>query len=777
MPGRTSDVSVSTFKPLSLQEILMVPLAKRKMEDQLLKAIGETEAISAKVRQDDKEASDSILNEFKEKASQLSDDILENGVSRSQSRKVRELRDSVKNEFATGTIAGLQANKIAQDAYLKDMSTNKARQAGHSPLEAMTFAKMHVNSFGSSIDKDGNFKSFSGKEMSSFMNEDDMLKEAADSVKANVSDITFKVLSSQGMEGLNSLVQQNQIEAKEYNTVVAAMISKFRNNPQMISHLRQQALIHQEQGDPLDMGKFESKTVVNPVTLEESEVDVFVPGESRIGRKISGAAGAESYKKVIHAEIASDAVLSQMNLSGRKIEKIKGLVGFQKGELISSLRPETITDNMKLLKEYKTGVDKLYDQSQAYLNQGISEYLSKNNLERNDENLLKAKEEVKKDPQYTSIYSKYSESKTGYDNANYRLKVIEEEIKGKFSSKAMNQKKALDYFNQFSGSENVGAQAFAKEGLTLNDEFKRILDGIDKGTYQGPWSRKDIDMAMAKTVLSQKFGIKGPTNFARAPLNFGLKDFIGNDYESERNKYITEYLESNPKAEYFNTISGLGDNVAAKFNELMTSNFNPDAATLSNNKGSLVNDPKYKELLANHTEKGKMTVKYDASTGAFDSMGNNFDTVTVTNSEGEHSTFQVIDELNTGEKMNIASMLINSGDGSKISIGEQMKANLNQMREIRKAGIQKDVSIIPITVGMDKYNAKVVRHKSDSGYYWEIESLIQPDGSEKPVKNRDGGGKWQAGGQDQLAMYFEELADNIIRDKASAKRLSLQQKQ
>ena len=564
MPGRTSDVSVSTFKPLSLQEILMVPLAKRKMEDQLLKAIGETEAISAKVRQDDKEASDSILNEFKEKASQLSDDILENGVSRSQSRKVRELRDSVKNEFATGTIAGFQANKIAQDAYLKDMSTNKARQAGHSPLEAMTFAKMHVNSFGSSIDKDGNFKSFSGKEMSSFMNEDDMLKEAADSVKANVSDITFKVLSSQGMEGLNSLVQQNQIEAKEYNTVVAAMISKFRNNPQMISHLRQQALIHQEQGDPLDMGKFESKTVVNPVTLEESEVDVFVPGESRIGRKISGAAGAESYKKVIHAEIASDAVLSQMNLSGRKIEKIKGLVGFQKGELISSLRPETITDNMKLLKEYKTGVDKLYDQSQAYLNQGISEYLSKNNLERNDENLLKAKEEVKKDPQYTSIYSKYSESKTGYDNANYRLKVIEEEIKGKFSSKAMNQKKALDYFNQFSGSENVGAQAFAKEGLTLNDEFKRILDGIDKGTYQGPWSRKDIDMAMAKTVLSQKFGIKGPTNFARAPLNFGLKDFIGNDYESERNKYITEYLESNPKAEYFNTISGLGDNVAAK---------------------------------------------------------------------------------------------------------------------------------------------------------------------------------------------------------------------
>ena len=66
MAGITADISTSSFKPLDLNEIMMVPLAKQKMEDEFLAGSGKVNEIEAQTLNKDQDRASQIMNEFKE---------------------------------------------------------------------------------------------------------------------------------------------------------------------------------------------------------------------------------------------------------------------------------------------------------------------------------------------------------------------------------------------------------------------------------------------------------------------------------------------------------------------------------------------------------------------------------------------------------------------------------------------------------------------------------------------------------------------------------------
>ena len=118
MNNRYSRVQPSQFDPLSLQEIMAVPLARQKTHDNSLKAIDELGLFELnRLQKDDPAASDFINNYTGELQSQA-DQILEKGVNQSTMREMMKLKNKRDNFLQND-------GKKMETAYNKRMEDEK----------------------------------------------------------------------------------------------------------------------------------------------------------------------------------------------------------------------------------------------------------------------------------------------------------------------------------------------------------------------------------------------------------------------------------------------------------------------------------------------------------------------------------------------------------------------------------------------------------------------------------------------------------------------------
>ena len=109
MAGRTPDISTSSFKPLSLDEIMMVPLAKQAQEDQATLALDELSKLEAQSLDVDKQYVAGQVDAFQNEASFISDQLMNQGVDRNLINKTKALRARKNKEFSIHGKTG-QAN-------------------------------------------------------------------------------------------------------------------------------------------------------------------------------------------------------------------------------------------------------------------------------------------------------------------------------------------------------------------------------------------------------------------------------------------------------------------------------------------------------------------------------------------------------------------------------------------------------------------------------------------------------------------------------------------
>tara|TARA_R110002049_G_scaffold231127_2_gene403460 strand:- start:56698 stop:58755 length:2058 start_codon:yes stop_codon:yes gene_type:complete len=142
MAGINPDISTSSFKPLSLDEIMMVPLAKQKQEDQAQLALDEFAALESQALGPDKDYVSGQIKAFKKEAGNLSDQLMESGVDKSFVNKVRGLRNRKSNELSLEGKTGQAAAAYNQyEANKKDIMARKDLTAEQKRLglqEALT---------------------------------------------------------------------------------------------------------------------------------------------------------------------------------------------------------------------------------------------------------------------------------------------------------------------------------------------------------------------------------------------------------------------------------------------------------------------------------------------------------------------------------------------------------------------------------------------------------------------------------------------------------------
>lgn len=136
MANRFTEVSTSSFKPLSLDEIMAVPLAKQAQHDESMLALDEFAKMEANSLDKDKAYVTGQIQALQKESDGISNQLLEKGVDKDLTNKIRGLRNRKNQEFSlqgkTGQASAaynqFQANKSAIDAR-KDL-TAAQKEAG-----------------------------------------------------------------------------------------------------------------------------------------------------------------------------------------------------------------------------------------------------------------------------------------------------------------------------------------------------------------------------------------------------------------------------------------------------------------------------------------------------------------------------------------------------------------------------------------------------------------------------------------------------------------------
>lgn len=100
MANRFTNISTSSFKPLSLDEIMAVPLAKQAQHDEASLALDEFSKMESSSLDADKEYVQGQIGAFQGESSAISDSLLEGGVNRSLVNKIKGLRNRKNMEFS-----------------------------------------------------------------------------------------------------------------------------------------------------------------------------------------------------------------------------------------------------------------------------------------------------------------------------------------------------------------------------------------------------------------------------------------------------------------------------------------------------------------------------------------------------------------------------------------------------------------------------------------------------------------------------------------------------
>ena len=755
MANRYSKLSTSTFNPLTMQEIMAVPMAMQQQHDALQAEADKASLLEAQYSSADKEGAEARVSELRSKANNISSSLGDKGFDRSLLRDFTALKKETELEYGkNGYLGKVQANAVAQSKFVNDLATDKVRQAGWSPQEAKQWAQRQVSEFGPTRNDDGTYNSFQGRELvTKFEGEDELLDDAIERVAETVDPATIAQIKVGGISSLERAFRERTISRKDYNTLMDSMLTSAATNPDLVRSLNQEAEMYGID-NPLDFGSFSVNNVPvfdsagNPVMKGGKQVTrperEFTPGKSRFGQKMAGFGRAAQYVSPKDSiTISEDPAATAAYDAGLDAASSAGMVNISNGEL-NSVTAETFDNDMELVATgkqqaeiFKSQADQLYKKLEA---DGATP------------------EQIKADKEWQRLNSNYKKSYANYSNAEKRLDYVSKQADTKLTS---DQRSRLDFQKlineKYSGhlTDQVdidGNNTIDFERILFEEYGETIIDYSDpenvipgdhdpKEVSSTGWKSQGSRQKMALKILEQKAGLEN-TVFKGDVLhntNHGF-NYQQSRLKDTRTELRNEYLTANPTAEYFNVFdgSGAGKNYSALGgrNEIITENFNPVSAEQAYNRGMLQDDEEYQALLDSLPDGEVPEIRVSLTDGQSDD-GTFFNNLIVTTSNGTGS-FQILDPSNNGARRDLFESFVDGGNSDQRAIGMQGLANLDHMANIKQSGFGKQPDGV-ITMKVGDTNFEATYKRDDTGNFYAV-SIPGPNGpisiSDQPIYSR-----------------------------------------
>ena len=456
--NRYSDLSTSTYKPLSLQEIMMVPMAKQKQHDEAQAMADEYSALSSNRLSQDAELVDARLGELRGKADAITNSLLEKGVDRDAIGQLNKLKREKELEFSQqGLIGNAQSNYSGAMSYVNELASKKERQAGWSPAQAKAWAQKQVMEFQGTKNEDGSFNAFSGRELNENVDE---MKWVSDGLKDIASNSHPEVLKFAGnLNQFTKAYQNNQIDEKTYNDIMKSLVARAQYDPKLQASLTQKGEMRGTKGENL-IGEWK----IDP----KSKREYFQP-QSEFGAQLSAAAmGAKFRKQTSSITTVEDQWAMHMAKRGLDQQDADNLAIGVNGQMAT-------IDPIK------------YDDLQKSVNLGLGEMKrSQGDVDRIYNELIKSgksDKEAKNDPAFKYAQEAHNDSTTRYHNAKSSLDNIINKSGADYSETdkkrmavARNTELALRELEKFNANGLTGA--LNKEGI--NNVLKKYGSSYDE---------------------------------------------------------------------------------------------------------------------------------------------------------------------------------------------------------------------------------------------------------------------------------------------------------
>ena len=684
MAGRTANISTSSFKPLSLQEIMMVPLAKQKMEDEFLTESDKYNQLAANVLDADRNRAQQAVDYYKSQASDMADTVIEKGVSRAEINKLRRLRGEMTKEFGQDGFTGNAiANKKAASLYMKNMSENKGGMAGGwSPREAQLYASKRIGEYKGAMNDDGSFSSFSPRAIAKYQDEDKFLKEAAEMVKGKVEQKTYDLISVGGLPAFYDAFQSREISGADYNTVMSTMRNQVLSSPEMIEHLKQRGEFNNEE-DPLDLGKLESKDVVQK-DGETKKVYNFVPGKSRFGQKMVNMGRAFSGKtQKLDVKFIKNDIRRKMLEDQYNEDSLVKMYKIQTGEYLD-LTPNDIPEIRTINQDFDLK---------------ITEYESEMNRYKNTimEQQGLTSDEAIKDPKYQSMLANYSEAKVGLENSNSYIKELEDNANSSLSDEDQSAIALESLIRK--NNEDVVETAVKEFGLSKVELLKGYnkYKGLSEEEIPDDESTTNILTHVASRKLAKKYGIN-----LGSGSSFNIKKQIKSAADN-RDKIIGENLSAEKKGIAYSKVNMPK---SGKYSSSKYRTYTDLSEEFLNSKSVSVLGGSVPMTIKDYMETSDFTDEMegvDASKGfefkksftidGYTKDGQSFDEVIIRSKADptKQAVIQVPSE-DPGVKKELYESLVNSGDYNQRLEGKKGLANQIFMSSIKKSNLRNQES-------------------------------------------------------------------------------------
>jgi hypothetical protein len=287
--GRYSNLSTASFKPLDLQTIMMVPMAKQKQHDEAKLAASEYASLQAQSLGQDKDAVDARLGELRGDADRITSSLLDRGVDRNTMTSLQKLKREKDKEFSSeGLIGAAQSNYATASSFVKDLTEKKERQAGWSPSEAKKWAQSQVSAFKGTQGELGKFNTFSGKELEDYVDTNKWINDNIGKVAADTDPIMLQKYG--GMSQFETAWKSGSVDHLDAAKIIKSLGIQAQYDHKLQASLKQSGAFSGEK-DPANIGSYK---IVKDKDGNQSQQ--FVPG-SRFGMQLLGAATGAAYRR------------------------------------------------------------------------------------------------------------------------------------------------------------------------------------------------------------------------------------------------------------------------------------------------------------------------------------------------------------------------------------------------------------------------------------------------------------------------------------------------
>lgn len=788
--NRFTNITQATYTPLSLQEIMAVPLAKQAQHDALQAEMDAEGIYTANVSQSDKERIGSQVDALNKGVSDISTSLGEEGISSDLKSKFRKLKaDKARAYSADGDIGFAQADYANQAKYMSDMKTNKDMQAGWSGQEAQAFAAKQVAEYGSSFNEDGTRKAgFSGRSLATKVNETEWLRDHIGDIEHKISNSSLRVIERQGLPAFQMLVQKGQAEYKDLNTIMGYLANAAQTDTELMASLRQQAEFNGEENWS-DFGNYEEK-IVKDADGRNVKQTIFVPGNSRFGRKMAGIGQVSAYyRENIDESLLEDSIGLKVYEMGMEEERAVSLVNIMDGE---GIQP----DNLPVISEIEDDL-KIYDDEASLMEDDLIRYTRELKF-GNSKAPIRSDEEVDKllagDRAYQKMKKDYQAAKAKSSRTKSLLDAANKRVEANYLNE--NDKLAKGLLEQMSTPKDIFALYKKIFGKEYEGNSKAII-GRDvskvsgrKTTYgKTEEEQNKIDLDNAAMAILEEKGVVGTSVSGLSNSNTmstGFEDFKkrltsriddGHRKLLEVEKYALHYKNLSSESE------GKNATEIGRINKLKTSDLNKKGLVgqmlaYGGGKGKDLDLEKLVGEFGTETNDKPLEYTYTMSgTGSWDHEGNKFSEVAIYNPNTQkYTTVQVIDN-DTDNMRRAALQLKANGTSAQTEEARNILAGLDYMPSIKRSNMTYSnegiIDGLQLTTKSGKpINIKWVKHQKEG-----VATYFTASAGGETLKI----GKYdQIMGENEMALaiydYMEKKQNDYMKKKQEADAKAQQKK-